>query len=48
MVSQNASYFINTMFGWAMVPSADLPGGEFLLTRFRRSVSGFGRGRSTR
>jgi porin len=27
MVSQNASYFINTMFGWPMVPSADLPGG---------------------
>jgi porin len=27
IVSQNASYFINTMFGWPMVPSADLPGG---------------------
>lgn len=27
MVSQNASYLINTMFGWPMVPSADLPGG---------------------
>ncbi len=27
MVSQNANYFMNTMFGWAMVPSADLPGG---------------------
>jgi porin len=27
MVSQNAVYFINTMFGWPMVPSADLPGG---------------------
>ena len=27
MVSQNASYFVNTMFGWPMVPSADLPGG---------------------
>jgi porin len=27
MVSQNASYFINTMFGWPMVPSADMPGG---------------------
>jgi porin len=27
MVSENASYFINTMFGWPMVPSADLPGG---------------------
>jgi porin len=27
MVSQNASYFLNTMFGWPMVPSADLPGG---------------------
>jgi porin len=27
MVSQNANYFLNTMFGWAMVPSADLPGG---------------------
>jgi porin len=27
MVSQNTSYFVNTMFGWPMVPSADLPGG---------------------
>ncbi|HEY6579409.1 MAG TPA: carbohydrate porin [Rhizomicrobium sp.] len=27
MTSQNAGYFINTMFGWPMVPSADLPGG---------------------
>jgi porin len=27
IVSQNASYFVNTMFGWPMVPSADLPGG---------------------
>ncbi|MGA2043399.1 MAG: carbohydrate porin [Roseiarcus sp.] len=27
MASQNASYFINTMFGWPMLPSADLPGG---------------------
>jgi porin len=27
MVSQNANYFVNTMFGWPMVPSADLPGG---------------------
>jgi porin len=27
MVSPNANYFMNTMFGWAMVPSADLPGG---------------------
>ena len=27
MVSQNVSYFINTMFGWPMLPSADLPGG---------------------
>ncbi|MGH6878140.1 MAG: carbohydrate porin [Rhizomicrobium sp.] len=27
MVSQNAGYFINTMYGWPMVPSADLPGG---------------------
>jgi len=27
MVSQNASYFINTMFGWPVVPSYDLPGG---------------------
>jgi porin len=25
--SQNAGYFVNTMFGWPMVPSADLPGG---------------------
>jgi porin len=27
MVSQNASVFVNTMFGWPMLPSADLPGG---------------------
>ena len=27
MVSQNALMFVNTMFGWPMVPSADLPGG---------------------
>src|SRR5271155_5380776 len=27
MVSQNSSYFINTMFGWPMLPTADLPGG---------------------
>ncbi|HTW72404.1 MAG TPA: carbohydrate porin [Acetobacteraceae bacterium] len=27
MVSQNAGYLINTMFGWPMLPSADLPGG---------------------
>ena len=27
IVSQDASYFVNTMFGWPMVPSADLPGG---------------------
>ncbi len=27
IVSQNALYLINTMFGWPMVPSADLPGG---------------------
>jgi len=27
MVSQNAGYFVNTMFGWPMLPSADLPGG---------------------
>ncbi|HYA73097.1 MAG TPA: carbohydrate porin [Roseiarcus sp.] len=27
MVSQNAGYFINTMFGWPMLPSADMPGG---------------------
>jgi porin len=27
MVNQNGSYFVNTMFGWPMVPSADLPGG---------------------
>jgi porin len=27
MVSQNANYFVNTMFGWPMLPSADLPGG---------------------
>jgi porin len=27
MTSQNAGLFVNTMFGWPMVPSADLPGG---------------------
>jgi porin len=27
MVSQNALFFVNTMFGWPMLPSADLPGG---------------------
>ncbi|HEY2444574.1 MAG TPA: carbohydrate porin [Rhizomicrobium sp.] len=27
MSSQNAGFFVNTMFGWPMVPSADLPGG---------------------
>ena len=27
IVSQNASYFINNMFGWPMLPSADIPGG---------------------
>ena len=27
MVSQNAGYFINTMMGWPMLPSADMPGG---------------------
>jgi len=27
IVSQNASYLMNTMFGWPMVPSADMPGG---------------------
>ncbi len=27
MNSQNASYFVNTMFGWPVVPSYDLPGG---------------------
>ncbi|HEY3910284.1 MAG TPA: carbohydrate porin [Stellaceae bacterium] len=27
IVSQNALTFVNTMFGWPMVPSADLPGG---------------------
>ena len=27
MVSQNALLFVNTMFGWPMVPSADFPGG---------------------
>jgi porin len=27
MVSNNALYFVNTMFGWPMLPSADLPGG---------------------
>jgi porin len=27
MVSQNALLFVNTMFGWPMVPSADMPDG---------------------
>jgi porin len=27
MVSQNGLLYVNTMFGWPMVPSADLPGG---------------------
>ncbi|HEY1615166.1 MAG TPA: carbohydrate porin [Rhizomicrobium sp.] len=27
MVSQNALAFVNTMFGWPMLPSADMPGG---------------------
>ncbi len=27
MVSGNALLFVNTMFGWPMVPSADMPGG---------------------
>ncbi|WP_245539131.1 carbohydrate porin [Saccharibacter floricola] len=27
MISSNALTFVNTMFGWPMVPSADLPGG---------------------
>jgi porin len=27
MVSQNSGYFINTMTGWPMLPSADMPGG---------------------
>jgi len=27
IVTPNGAYFVNTMFGWPMVPSADLPGG---------------------
>jgi len=27
MVTQNGNVFVNTMFGWPMLPSADLPGG---------------------
>jgi porin len=27
MVSDNAGLYVNTMFGWPMLPSADLPGG---------------------
>ena len=27
MVSSNALLFVDAMFGWPMVPSADLPGG---------------------
>jgi porin len=27
MATQNGAFFVNTMFGWPMLPSADLPGG---------------------
>ncbi len=27
MVTPNGAYFVNTMFGWPLVPSVDLPGG---------------------
>ena len=27
MVSSNALLFVNTMFGWPLIPSYDLPGG---------------------
>jgi porin len=27
ILNPNGAYFVNTMFGWPMVPSADLPGG---------------------
>jgi len=27
LVTPNGAYFLNTMFGWPLVPSADLPGG---------------------
>ncbi len=27
MITQNGSCFINAMFGWPMLPSADMPGG---------------------
>jgi porin len=27
LVTQNGAYFVNTMFGWPLVPSVDLPGG---------------------
>jgi porin len=27
LVTQNGAYFVNTMFGWPLVPSMDLPGG---------------------
>ena len=27
LVTQNGGYFLNTMFGWPLVPSVDLPGG---------------------
>jgi porin len=27
MVTSNGAYFVNTMFGWPMLPSADMPGG---------------------
>ena len=27
MISQNSAYFLNSMMGWPMLPTADLPGG---------------------
>ena len=43
MVSQNASYFVNTMFGWPMLPSADLPGGGPAYPLSASGVRGCGR-----
>ena len=48
MVSQNALLFVNTMFGWPMVPSADLPGGGPAYPLVRAGRRAFARCRSTR
>jgi porin len=40
MVSQNGLLFVNTMFGWPMVQSADLPGGGPAYPRSALGVRG--------